>query len=56
MKSGTKVLVVDDEKRICHNVKKILSKNNFDSTSGPVHGHNHEVIIDWLWKRKNSHC
>ncbi|MBC2716203.1 MAG: response regulator [Desulfobacteraceae bacterium] len=32
MKSGTKVLVVDDEKRICHNVKKILSKNNFEVT------------------------
>ncbi len=32
MNSGTKVLVVDDEKRICHNVKKILSKNNFEVT------------------------
>ncbi|MGB9498520.1 MAG: response regulator [Dissulfuribacterales bacterium] len=32
MKSGTKILVVDDEKRICHNVKKILSKNNFEVT------------------------
>ncbi len=32
MKSGTKVLVVDDEKRICHNVKKILAKNNFEVT------------------------
>ncbi|MBW2710033.1 MAG: response regulator, partial [Deltaproteobacteria bacterium] len=32
MKAKTKVLVVDDEKRICHNVKKILSKNNFEVT------------------------
>jgi len=32
MKSSGKILVVDDEKRICHNVKKILSKNNFEVT------------------------
>jgi len=32
MKSAGKVLVVDDEKRICHNVKKILSKNNYEVT------------------------
>jgi len=32
MEKGAKVLVVDDEKRICHNVKKILSKNNFEVT------------------------
>jgi DNA-binding response OmpR family regulator len=32
MEKGAKVLVVDDEKRICHNVKKILSKNNFQVT------------------------
>ena len=32
MNTGAKVLVVDDEKRICHNVKKILSKNNFEVT------------------------
>lgn len=29
----TKILVVDDETRICHNVKKILAKNNFEVTS-----------------------
>ena len=32
MNKGAKVLVVDDERRICHNVKKILSKNNFEVT------------------------
>ena len=32
MEPGGKILVIDDEKRICHNVKKILSKNNFEVT------------------------
>jgi DNA-binding response OmpR family regulator len=32
MNTGAKILVVDDEKRICHNVKKILAKNNFEVT------------------------
>lgn len=32
MNTRAKILVVDDEKRICHNVKKILSKNNFEVT------------------------
>jgi DNA-binding response OmpR family regulator len=30
MGAPAKIIVVDDEKRICHNVAKILSKNNFD--------------------------
>lgn len=30
MKKAAKVLVVDDERRICQNVEKILSKNNFE--------------------------
>lgn len=33
MEKMTKILVVDDETRICHNVKKILAKNNFEVTS-----------------------
>jgi DNA-binding response OmpR family regulator len=33
MEKTAKILVVDDEERICHNVKKILSKNNFEITS-----------------------
>ncbi len=32
MEKGAKILVVDDERKICHNVKKILSKNNFEVT------------------------
>ncbi|MFC1858476.1 response regulator [Thermodesulfobacteriota bacterium] len=30
MEETTKILVVDDEKEICQNVKKILSKNNYE--------------------------
>lgn len=30
MKTTGKVLVVDDEKSICQNVEKILSKNNYE--------------------------
>lgn len=33
MEKTAKILVVDDELRICHNVKKILAKNNFEVTS-----------------------
>jgi DNA-binding NtrC family response regulator len=33
MEKTAKILVVDDEARICHNVKKILAKNNFEVTS-----------------------
>jgi DNA-binding response OmpR family regulator len=33
MEKTAKILVVDDEVRICHNVKKILAKNNFEVTS-----------------------
>jgi PleD family two-component response regulator len=32
MEKTAKILVVDDEARICHNVKKILAKNNFEVT------------------------
>ena len=32
MDPATKIIVVDDEKRICHNVEKILKKNNFEIT------------------------
>jgi DNA-binding response OmpR family regulator len=32
MDTATKIIVVDDEARICHNVKKILSSNNFEVT------------------------
>ena len=32
MEASAKIIVVDDEKRICHNVAKILSKNNFEVT------------------------
>jgi DNA-binding response OmpR family regulator len=32
MEKTAKILVVDDETRICHNVKKILAKNNFEVT------------------------
>jgi DNA-binding response OmpR family regulator len=32
MDAPSKILVVDDEKRICHNVKKILTKNNYEVT------------------------
>jgi len=30
MEAPVKIIVVDDEKRICHNVEKILKKNNFE--------------------------
>jgi DNA-binding response OmpR family regulator len=32
MEASPRIIVVDDEKRICHNVAKILSKNNFEVT------------------------
>ena len=32
METSAKIIVVDDEKRICHNVEKILSKNNYEIT------------------------
>ena len=32
METLAKIIVVDDEKRICHNVEKILSKNNYEIT------------------------
>lgn len=32
MESTAKIIVVDDEERICRNIKKILSKNNFNVT------------------------
>ena len=32
MEAGAKIIVVDDEKRICHNVEKILKKNNYEVT------------------------
>ncbi len=32
METPAKIIVVDDEKRICHNIEKILSKNNFEVT------------------------
>ena len=32
MKAPAKIIVVDDEKRICHNVAKILSKNLYEVT------------------------
>jgi len=32
MEAPTKIIVVDDEKRICHNVAKILTKNNYEVT------------------------
>jgi DNA-binding response OmpR family regulator len=32
MEAKAKVIVVDDEKRICHNVEKILAKNNYEVT------------------------
>ena len=32
MEKTAKILVIDDERRICHNVKKILSKNNYEVT------------------------
>jgi DNA-binding response OmpR family regulator/flavodoxin len=32
MGTTAKIIVVDDEKRICHNVKKILSKTNYQVT------------------------
>jgi DNA-binding response OmpR family regulator len=32
MEASAKIIVVDDEKRICHNIAKILSKNNFEVT------------------------
>jgi len=32
MEKSVKIIVVDDEKRICRNVEKILSKNNYDVT------------------------
>ncbi len=33
MDAATKIIVVDDETRICRNVEKILSKSNFEVTS-----------------------
>ena len=30
MATAAKIMVVDDEKQICENVKKILSKNNYE--------------------------
>ncbi|MEA3231442.1 MAG: response regulator [Thermodesulfobacteriota bacterium] len=30
MEAATKIMVVDDEKRICENIEKILSKNNYE--------------------------
>jgi len=32
MEASAKIIVVDDEKRICHNVAKILSKNKYEVT------------------------
>ena len=32
MEAPAKIIVVDDEKQICHNVAKILSKNNYEVT------------------------
>jgi DNA-binding NtrC family response regulator len=32
MQAPAKIIVVDDEKRICHNVVKILAKNNYEVT------------------------
>ncbi len=32
MPAPAKIIVVDDEKRICHNVAKILAKNNYEVT------------------------
>ena len=32
MEATAKIIVVDDEKRICHNVEKILSKGNYEVT------------------------
>ena len=32
MQSSPKILVVDDEKSICRNVEKILTKNNYEVT------------------------
>ena len=32
METKTKVIVVDDEERICRNVEKILQKQNFEVT------------------------
>jgi DNA-binding response OmpR family regulator len=32
MEARAKIIVVDDEKRICHNVAKILTKNNYEVT------------------------
>ncbi len=32
MPNAAKIIVVDDEKRICHNVKRILSKSNYEVT------------------------
>ena len=32
MKGPTKIIVVDDEKQICHNVAKILAKNQYEVT------------------------
>jgi DNA-binding response OmpR family regulator len=32
MEAPVKIIVVDDEKRICHNVAKILAKNNYEVT------------------------
>ena len=32
MEAPAKIIVVDDEKRICHNVAKILSKNKYEVT------------------------
>jgi DNA-binding response OmpR family regulator len=32
METPVKIIVIDDEKRICHNVAKILAKNNYEVT------------------------
>jgi DNA-binding NtrC family response regulator len=32
MQAPAKIIVVDDEKRICHNIVKILAKNNYEVT------------------------
>lgn len=38
MDTVTKIIVVDDEARICNNVKKILSRSNFEVTSAKSAG------------------
>ncbi len=43
MEAPAKIIVVDDEKRICHNVAKILSKNQYEVT--------HAVSAQEAWKK-----